>query len=86
MSRYVARLLVAACLGMPLATRRSNAAENTTPTPEPPKAGQSKSVFLPNRKSPEPEQRGNHYALPGTDWTREPVFWGAACELPESTI
>ncbi|MFC1479142.1 hypothetical protein ACFL6F_00955 [Planctomycetota bacterium] len=41
-----------------------------------------KTVTVPERTIPEPEERGKRYPVPATKWKKDPVLWGWTCELP----
>jgi len=44
-----------------------------------------KAVTVPERKIPEPEQRGKPYPVPATKWEQRPLLWGWTCELPDGS-
>jgi hypothetical protein len=57
------------------------------PPPPPPlvDANGVKSVTVPARLIPEPQERGKPYPVPPTQWKLDPVLWGWTCELPDGT-
>jgi hypothetical protein len=57
------------------------------PPPPPPMVDSNgvKSVTVPARIIPEPEERGKPYKVPATEWKPDPILWGWTCELPDGT-
>lgn len=50
-----------------------------------PEIHEPKAITVPNRKLPDPAERGKPYPLPATEWKEDPVLWGWTCELADGS-